>query len=568
MNTRSHRIAATLVPQGAGLRLEHIDRIDRTIDVTLTSITPSARCPHCGQPSWRIRGRYQRTLADLPWSGLTVRLSLTVRKFACDLPTCRQRIFTERLPTVTVPYARRTNRLTDILRAIAFTSGGEAGHRLLDRLHMPASASTLLRVIGRTPMPDPGTPRVLSIDDWARRRGQTYGTILVDLERRRPIDLLPDRTAAAISTWLADHPGVEIISRDRGGVYAEGAASGASTAVQVADRWHLLHNLADALERAFVPHRTRLLATARAGSGGESPEEAVSPEAISIPAPRRKADQALSAERRAARLERFLRVKELHAIGMTQRTIGQQVGLSHKTVQRWLTLTTFPERQPRAMLGSVLDPYKGYLLERWTAGCHNGARLFDEIVARGYQGRRTTLRDFLARLRPPRGTRRTADSSTPPPSAGGKAEQRPSVRQLVWTVLRRPDKITEEDRTVVAHLRTAHPEVEQAVTFAQAFAQMIRERQPDLLESWLWQVANSNVAALRSFAAGIQRDKPAVLAGLTLESSQGQTEGQITRFKLIKRSTYGRANFDLLRQRVLHAGEQTNICSGLHQTCG
>lgn len=552
MHRRSHQLATALVPRAPGLRLDDLQMTETRIIVFVTSTTPIAPCPRCQCPATRVRSRYQRTLADLPWSGLAVTLRLSVRKFACDTPTCPQQIFTERLPSVTVTYARRTNQLAEVLRAIAFAAGGEAGRRLLDRLRMPGSAATLLRLIRQTPLPEAETPRVLGIDDWARRKGQTYGTILVDLERRRPVDLLPDRTVASVSAWLRAHPGVEIISRDRGAAYAEGATIGAPAAIQVADRWHLLHNLADALERAFQPHRTCIMRAVGANASSHIPDDAGTSAAARPPSARTRREQVVRTQRRAARLERFLGVKQLHGLGVTQRDIAKQVGISHKTVQRWVHVDSFPDQPPRPARGSRLDPYKPYVLERWAAGCHNGARLLQEIAAQGYRGGRTTLRDFLALLRPPRGAAGQSDGSTP--VTVHVQPQPPTLRQLVWYVLRRDDTVTEEEVETVARLRSAHADVEQAVEFAQAFATMVRERQGDQLEGWLWRVANSNLPALRSFATGIQRDKPAVVAGLTLKWSQGQVEGQITRLKLIKRSTYGRASFDLLRQRVLHAG--------------
>lgn len=200
----------------------------------------------------------------------------------------------------------------------------------------------------------------------------------------------------------------------------------------------------------------------------------------------------------------------------------------------------------------MLDPYTPYLVERWAAGCHNGTRLLQEIAEQGYRGGRTTLRDVLAQLRPPRAIGHRTDGSIP--ASVHVQPQPPTVRQLVWYVLRRDDTVTEEEVETVARLRAAHSDVAHAVEFAQAFAAMVRKRDRETSEAWLWRVANSNLPALRSFAAGIQRDKAAVLAGLTLEWSQGQVERQITRLKLIKRSTYGRANFDVLRQRVLYAG--------------
>jgi len=211
-----------------------------------------APCPLCGCLSGRIHSRYRRTLPDLPWNQLRVRLVLTVRKLFCDIEACTQRIFTERLPGIVAPYARRTTRLTDILRLLAFALGGEAGARLVDRLEMRTSPATLLRLIRRTPTPPVPTPHVLGVHDWAFRKGHRCGTILVDLEAHCVLDLLSERRADQFADWLHAHPGVAVVSRDRAQVYADGARRGAPDAVQVADRFHLLKNLGEALERVLM----------------------------------------------------------------------------------------------------------------------------------------------------------------------------------------------------------------------------------------------------------------------------------------------------------------------------
>mgnify|MGYP005850370823 CR=1 FL=1 len=244
-------LAELLLPGSSDLRLDALD-LDcsgKAMTVTVAATRPEAECPVCGQPSHHVQSRYRRKVDDLPCADKATRLHLHVRRFFCRNDSCHRAIFTERLPEVVAPWARRSQRLATEQRQIGQSLGGEAGARLSKRLIMGTSPDTLLRLVRRHPVPDAAAPHALGVDDWAQRKGNTYGTILVDLEEHKVIDVLPDHTAETLAKWLQDHAGVEVISRDRAGAYAEAASRAAPEAIQVADRFHLLVNLREALER-------------------------------------------------------------------------------------------------------------------------------------------------------------------------------------------------------------------------------------------------------------------------------------------------------------------------------
>ena len=258
MNPSQLLFLRALLPETSGLVLEDAYREEDALLVILRSTSPATRCPLCQRPSTAVHSHYQRSPGDLPWGGHPVRLLLHVRKFFCKNVSCRRRIFAERLPGVVSARARSTERLTLLLRALAFALGGEAGSRLARRIGVGVSPATLISVIRRTPLPASDPARVLGVDDWAKRKGRSYGTAIVDLERHWLVELLPDRDSKTLSRWLAANPGIEIISRDRSETCATGARQGAPETTQVADRWHLLSNWREAVERVFDRHRGRI----------------------------------------------------------------------------------------------------------------------------------------------------------------------------------------------------------------------------------------------------------------------------------------------------------------------
>jgi transposase len=473
-----------------------------------------------------------------------VRLILRVRKFFCRTPSCVRRIFTERLPGIVAPWARTTERLTMLLRAIAFALGGEAGARLAKRIGVSPSPATLISLIRRTPLPNPPAARALGVDDWAHRKGRSYGTAIVDLERHRLIELLPDREAETLSRWLASNPGIEVISRDRSETYATGARQGAPDATQVADRWHLLHNWREAVERVFDRHRGRIKRVALPLA-----EPVGKPAATVLPAKsvnrRRKYLEEQRARAQAKRFARYKEIRKRYAKGEYLTTIARDLEIDYKTARKYALSDECPTRKPHPKLRRILEPYEPYLKARFKEGCKNGRGLYREIIAHGYPGSRTQVATFVARLR------REENSKKPQaPSATGEPLTPHTAAMLL---LRRSERCNEAEHTARAELRDVHPDVGIAVGFSERFIEIVRERRGAKLGKWLSDAEASGIREIQQFAYKVRRDQAAVEAGCTLPWSNGQTEGQITKLKAIKRSMYGRAKFDLLRRRALCA---------------
>jgi transposase len=546
-----------LLPDATLLRLEGGDVADTTAQITLRVQATQTRapCPLCATPARRIHSDYGRTLADLPWAQYRVCLQLRVRKWFCRNRHCRRRIFTERLPTIAAPWARRTLRLAQRLVALGVALGGKAGVHLGHQWALGVSRNTLLRLLRRQPAPSLPTPTVLGVDDFALRKRQTYGTILVDLERRQPVALLPERTAEPLAQWLRAHPGVEVIARDRSSAYADGARQGAPTATQVADRFHLMQNLREALDQVFSTHSQALDAVNVLMHQQPVPlpdgvlAVPVPPQDIPLPAQQR------AVQRQARRQALHAQVWALHRQGWTAPAIAQQVGLSLRTVQRDLRSATFAGRRRRSDLGeSGLNPYKPYLLERWNAGCYTAMRLFREIRQRGYGGGYGVVAAYACRLRQaqglPPGHRRPRQ---PLPAVAEPSCQPLTPRRATWLVLRREAKRTPAETQQLTQLHAQSAEVAEAIDLAQDFATLVRQRQPTQLDPWLQRATASAVDAVRRFATGLYEDDEAVKAGVTLPWSSGPVEGHINRLKMLKRQMFGRARLDLLRRRFLLA---------------
>ncbi|MDQ2764808.1 MAG: ISL3 family transposase [Pseudomonadota bacterium] len=498
----------------------------------------AVECPSCGLPSRRLHSRYPRVLQDLPWQGRPATIRIAARRFRCLNPTCLRKTFAERLGSVALASARRTTRLGDLQRHVAFALGGEAAARLSERLAIPVSPDTLLRMAARpmeaeTAFP---TPKVLGVDDWAWRRGHRYGTILVDLERNEVVDLLPDRQAETLAGWLRQHPGIEVVARDRAGAYADGIRRGAPEAIQVSDRWHLLRSLGDAVRAVIDRHHGAIQRAAK--QINDQPPELPADDAPAIPPTIRVTTaQRRSQDAHARRHSRYQEAVRLRTAGVSISSIAVSLGAERKTIRGWLRVGKAPlwSKPPRE---STLTPHADYLEGRWAEGCRNAALLWREVVTRGFSGRPGVVRRWAETRR--KGPRKPDDVS-------GKV---PSGRQVARLLMANPDLLPEAERSFVAHLLDQVPPVADAITVAKRLNALLRRKTAESLTH----ILDAAIATpLKEFAASLQRDIGAIQAALDLPWTTSPVEGQISRLKMLKRTMYGRAGFQLLRARVLHA---------------
>lgn len=529
---------SVLFPHLDGLRIEVIRAAGSTVRIEAATGEDPVACSGCGMLSARVHSRYRRQLSDTSITGREVIIGLRVRRLFCGNSGCGKTTFTEQVPQLAARHARRTLILQRMLCAVALALGGRAGARLTRQLAATVSRMTLLRQIRALPDPAHPGPRVLGVDDFALRRGHHYGTILIDMQTRRPIEVLDDRTAETLTAWLRTHPGVEIVCRDRAGAYAEGAAAGAPGAVQVADRWHLWHNLGDAVERTVARQRGSLVAAVAEPEPPQRPDIAeVSAELQYRPvAPDQRRDRTAVRTR-----QRWAQVHALLDQGTSILAISRQLGLARGTTRRFARAESADELLVNNRTGyriSVLEPYKPDLHRLWNEGCTNATQLFEEIKARGYQGSEKMVRTYLQPFR----TRAHIPAPSPKP---------PTVRKVVAWIMTNPDTLATEHRESLDLILAVSPELAALTAHVRGFAEMMGQRRGRDLEQWMAAVDADDQPALHSFVRGLRRDQDAVTAGLSMSWSSGTVEGHVNRIKMLKRQMFGRAKTDLLRKRIL-----------------
>ncbi|MCP3733225.1 ISL3 family transposase [Sphingomonas sp. MG17] len=510
---------SSVIPAGFTIVASAVADDGATIVVRSTS--PTSQCPRCGGISRHVHSRYRRQISDLPLAGRPVKLMADVRRFRCEAVLCAQRIFAERFANgVVAPWARRTGRLETLVHHLGLALGGRPAASFARRLMLPVSNDTLLRVVRRRGTPPLPLPTVIGIDDWAWRRNHRYGTIICDLERRRPIRLLPDREPATAQAWLSEQPQVKMIARDRGGAYARAAAKALPNAVQIADRWHLMENAS----RAFLDAVRRSMRQIRSAIGATT----INPELLT-------AAERLQYEGYLHREETNGAILALSKDGVAIKEIVRRTGHSRGTVRRVLRGERSDVFRTRE---TSLEAYLPWLDLQWAAGHHNGAALWRSLQTQGFRGSLRVVTEWATRRR----RSDQVDTDT--------LHRVPSARTIARLMTIDRNDLSKAETVTVAAVEAGVPSLVDARSIIEGFHAMIRRKVGADLDPW---IARARASLVASFANGVARDITAVRAAIVSQWSNGQTEGQITKLKLVKRQMYGRGKLDLLQARLIGA---------------
>lgn len=528
-----------ILPETKFLRVEKIVAINDQIEIHMKSCKDYSICPSCHRPSYRVHSDYQRKPRDLPWINTPVSLHLSVHRFFCDTSNCKYKIFTERFPDLISPYGRNTDRLINTLRVISFANGGEEGSKVLKSLGIKISADTLIRIIRKSPeFITNETPNAVGIDDWSFKKGSKYGTIIVDNETGKPVELLPDREVKTVENWLKLHPGIEYITRDRARYYKNAIDNGSPNTIQIADRWHLIKNLIESVQRLLIRKNNILLTTARTISLEETKPQIQKP--LIIDEIKSKSERE-TIFRRKRRVERFDIVKGLSAQGLTISEIEKEIKIDRKTIMKYLTI----EQLPEIIRPSKLGKFKPYLEKRWIEGCHNCLVLWQEICSQGFRGSYGAVKYFIK----PRRRRKHKAANFVSTSSKDYIK---SPKESAFIILKEDKDLRESDKNFRNKLFQLYPDISRISEIVKDFKTVFKNKDIKGFFECVGKMMKSE-KEIGSFANGLKTDWEAVKAAVCLDWSNGKTEGNVNRLKLIKRKMYGRANFDLLRLRVLHS---------------
>jgi transposase len=534
-----------VLPHLRGVVVDGVYRDGRGVVIQASGTARMVACPDCGTASGAVHGRYSRRLVDDSAGGQSVVIELLVRRFRCRQGGCRRATFAEQFVGLTTPHARYSPPARETLTAVAVALAGRAGARLARKLGVRVGRDTMLKLLRLVPESIPGDVTVLGVDDFSLRRGHVYCTILLDMQTRVPVGVLEGRDAEPLAAWLKDHPGVQIICRDRAGAYAEGARIGAPEAIQVADRWHLWHNLGKAVDKTVTAHHSCVRAHLAGAQPAEpQPNEVPVPHVDDVPVPNGDMLDVCGRERPLVirTQQRHTQIQQLVAEGLSLSAIGRQLELDRTTVRRFARAASIDELLTKAINRvSELDRFTEHLTTRFHAGVVDTATLHAEIQAQGYPGSVQTVRRYLRPMRElsPRTTTTAARPVVPKP------------RLITRWMMTDPSRLTADETVALNDVLAACPELAAAARHVRDFADLMHKRRGERIHHWMKAVTVDDLPAMHSLVTGLRRDLAAVIAGLTMTWSSGAVEGTVNKIKNLKRQMYGRAGFPLLRTRIL-----------------
>lgn len=530
-----------------GCRVVAVESVGQALVVTVEGVSRKQVCPSCGHESDDVHSSYVRKPRDLPVQGRSVRLRVIVRRWRCLNRACARETFCELFTGLVRRHAQRTERMTEFMERFVLEASGDTAAYLLKVTGMEVSARTLLRVVDHGAV-QASTPKVLGVDDFALRRGRTYGTLLVDMEKGKPIDMLLGRNREPLQGWLKRHPGIEIVVRDRASAYADAIQGGAPEAIQVADRFHLVKNVSDALKEVIDRQSWAMAKPAPLPVCVSGPEPAPAP----VPAKRMTREQQERAAAAGRLQRRYEEVHRLHSTGISIQAIRNVTGLSRQTISKYLACSEVPKRAV-SRAASQLDPFVEYVAARWQAGCHRMRTLYDEIVQLGYTG---SISRLNALLQPWRAESPPATAKAPRQQKTDRQKPKATWKEVRAILLCPPESLNRDRGRILVDFLALHPSLALAYLLLQRFRAMLKEHDSDAFAEWLSDAAATGLAPFERLAKGFEDDRSAILAAIALTWSTGPVEGHITRVKLLKRIGYGRASLPLLRARVLNSARR------------
>lgn len=527
-----------ILPANLRLKAKSYHYQHGSILIDAFSCQSGSKCPLCNKKSDRVHSRYERSLADLPISGSTVKVKLLSRKYFCDNTDCPRIIFTERFIQGILPYGRRLTRAIALISKMALELGGNKGANISRFAGVPASPSTIIRILKKLDTEEHFTTSgIIGIDDYAFKKGRSYGTIIVDLQTRQVIDLLPDREAGTLAKWMNEHTEVQVVSRDRYGPYALGAANGAPQALQVADRFHLIKNLGEATNRMFQT-KGKILKEVYDQYHNIT---TLSPETEQT----KKTPTVLNTNEQGdllnpAKVYNFNQVKALQLSGMSCRAIARSLKICRKTITKYMNIDSLYLR--KGYSSTNFDSFTSMLLDQNNRGKPYKA-LYQIIRDVGFTG---AYSNFCKRMNGLYEANNINKKGVAPKVAPTRTW---SANKLSYLLYLDHDDLNMEDKRIMELLLDKCPEIRQVETLVKQFKNLFKKKEPESLNRWIMEA--QGVSPLKNFAKNLLRDYDAVNNAVVTEYSNGQVEGQVNRLKTIKRMMYGRAGFDLLREMVL-----------------